>query len=249
VTLGVRVTIPVSWPATLGTTAGTGDLVLTSVYRLEVGASGSVTGENSPCGARLPAFTFSALIGGGNCRIEIPDGVWDLPDFPSFEAAGTLAGWQPGSAFETVPIAELTGLTMAEPDGAWPTSYTAIQATDADDDGNPGLTAIPATGAGFAAPPASIIGPNIDQVHIVTRNSTALSGTFTSCTELQGSATLGFFDNHAVGCRTIDGAVCNAIQTDFVDSNRTIYETSPGSFTARILPDDASCDDARAALP
>jgi hypothetical protein len=250
VTLGVLATVPVSWPATLGTTGGTGDFQLLNVYRMTIDAAGAVSAQISPCGSTLPPFTFSGLIGGGNCLIEIPDSVWDTAGFPSFPTSGTLAGWEPGStiAIPSTGVA-LVGLDMADPNAAWPASYTGIQDTDPDADGNPGITSIPAAGDGFAAPPASIIGPRVDRVYVVNRTSVDLSGAFTSCTELEGSATLGFFDNHVVGCRTVDGDECNATQTDFVDVNRTIYEAAPGTFTARILADDATCADARAAFP
>jgi hypothetical protein len=250
VTLAVLATIPVSWPATLGTTGGTGDFELLNVYRMTVDAAGTATAQISPCGSTLPPFTFSGLIGGGNCLIEIPDSVWDTPEFPSFPTAGTIGGWEPGSALDVPSTGvALVGLDMSDPNAAWPESYTGIQSTDPDADGNSGITSIPASGQGFASPPASIIGPRVDRVYVVNRTSVDLSGTFTSCNELQGDATLGFFDNHVVGCRTVDGANCNATQTDFVDVNRTIYEASPGTFTARVLPEGATCADARAAFP
>jgi hypothetical protein len=44
----------------------------------------------------------------------------------------------------------------------------------------------------------------------------------------------------------VDGATCNAAQTDFVDVNRTIYVAAPGTFKASILPEGATCSDARA---
>jgi hypothetical protein len=250
VTLAVLATVPVSWPATLGTTGGTGNFELLNVYRMTVDAAGAVTAQISPCGSTLPPFTFSGLIGGGNCLIEIPETVWDTAGFPSFPTTGTIAGWEPGSALEMPSTGvALVGLDMSDPNAAWPESYTGIQDTDPDADGNPGITSIPAAGQGFASPPASLIGPRVDRVYVVNRTSVDLSGTFTSCSELQGDATLGFFDNHVVGCRTVDGADCNATQTDFVDVNRTIYEASPGTFTARVLSDDATCAEARAAFP
>ena len=98
----------------------------------------------------------------------------------------------------------------------------------------------------ITAPPVSIVGPGADQVHLVTRTAYTLEGAFTSCTDLSGAATLTFFDNHVVGCRTVEGDICSAAQADFVDANRTIYESTPGTFTARILDEGATCEDARA---
>ena len=248
VTIGVRMTFPVSWPATLGTTAGSGDFELLNVYRLAVNGN-AVTGTVSPCGSALPPLTFSGLIGGGNSLIEIPDSVWETPGFPTFDSTGTLGGWTAGSTVEIPASGALVGLTMTDPTAPWPSSSADVDAVDPDADGNPGITAIPATGNGLTSPPVSIIGPRVDQVDIVSRTAGGLTGAFTSCTELAGTAALEFFDNHVVGCRTVNGAACNASQTDFVDSNRTIYEASPGTFKASILAEGATCADARAAVP
>jgi hypothetical protein len=246
VTLGVNMTIPVSWPATLGTTAGTGDFHLVNVYRLTANGN-ELTGTVSPCGSELPPLTFSGLIGGGNSLIEIPPSVWETPGFPSFNSEASITGWETGNTLEVPSVGvALVGLTMSDATAAWPQSYTGIDAVDPDADGNAGITAIPATGQGFTSPPVSIIGPRTDQVHIVSRTGVELSGVFTSCTEMEGEATLSFFDNHVVGCRTVDGDICNATQTDFVDVNRTIYTAEAGTFTARILPEGATCSDARA---
>lgn len=239
-------TIPVSWPATLGTTAGTGDFELLNLYRFTANGS-TLTGTISPCGSALPPLTFSGLIGGGSSVIEIPESVWDTPGFPQFDTSWTIAGWEPGSAInDPAASVALVGLTMADPTGPWPASYTGITTVDSDADDKPGITSIPATGNGLTSPPVSIIGPRVDEVGIVSRTSAALAGAFTSCSELEGTATLAFFDNHVVGCRTVDGAACNATQTDFVDVNRTIFVAAPGTFKASILPEGATCSDARA---
>jgi hypothetical protein len=244
--LGAHITVGVSWPGTLGTAAGSGDFNLWNLYRVSVDGD-TLTTSISPCGSELPPLTFSALVGGGRSLIEIPTSVWDLPDFPRFPGSGSVGGFEPGSAFSTQPAVSLVGLTMADPSAGWPDSYTDVEATDPDADGNPGVTAIPASGDGFTSPPVSIIGPRADQVNFVSRTATLLDGTFSSCTELSGDATLALFDNHVVGCRTEDGDACNDAQTDFVDSNRTVYEVQEGGrFTARILADGATCADVRA---
>jgi hypothetical protein len=243
---GAHITVGVSWPGTLGTAAGSGEFNLWNLYRVSVDGD-TVTTSISPCGSELPPLTFSALVGGGQSLIEIPTTVWDLPDFPRFPGTGSIGGFEPGSAFSTQPAVSLVGLTMTDPAGQWPDSYTEVEATDPDVDGSPGITAIPASGDGFTSPPVSIIGPRADQVNVVSRTATQLNGTFSSCTELSGDATLALFDNHVVGCRTEDGNACNDAQTDFVDSNRTVYEVQEGgSFTARILDEAATCADVRA---
>jgi hypothetical protein len=243
--LGAHITVGVSWPATLGTAAGSGEFNLWNLYRVSVDGD-TVTTSISPCGSELPPLTFSALVGGGQSLIEIPTSVWDIPDFPRFAGTGSIAGFEPGSAFSTTPAVSLVGLTMAEPSAEWPDSFADVTTTDPDADGSPGITAIPASGDGFTSPPVSIIGPRVDQVNIVSRTATQLDGTFSSCTELSGAATLALFDNHVVGCRTVDGDACNDAQTDFVDSNRTVYEVEEGgTFSARILDEAATCADVR----
>jgi len=243
--LGAHITVGVSWPGTLGTAAGSGEFNLWNLYRVTVDGN-AITTSISPCGSELPPLTFSALVGGGQSLIEIPTSVWDITDFPRFAGTGSIAGFEPGSAFGTQPAVSLVGLTMGDPSAAWPNSYTDVTTTDPDADGNPGITAIPASGDGFTSPPVSIIGPRVDQVNIVSRTATQLSGTFSSCTELSGSATLELFDNHVVGCRTVEGDACSDTQTDFVDSNRTVYEVEEGgTFTARILDEAATCADVR----
>ena len=243
--LGAHITVGLRWPGTLGTTAGDGEFNLWNLYRVTVDGD-TVTTSISPCGSELPPLTFSALVGGGQSLIEIPTSVWDITDFPRFAGTGSIAGFEPGSAFGTQPAVSLVGLTMADPSAEWPSSYTDVTTTDPDADGNPGITAIPASGDGFTSPPVSIIGPRVDQVNIVSRTATQLSGTFSSCTELSGSATLELFDNHVVGCRTVEGDACSDTQTDFVDSNRTVYEVEEGgTFTARILDEAATCADVR----
>ena len=243
--LGAHITVGVSWPGTLGTSAGSGEFNLWNLYRVVVDVD-TVTTSISPCGSELPPLTFSALVGGGQSLIEIPTSVWDIPDFPRFAGTANIGGFEPGSTFSTTPAVSLVGLSMADPAAQWPDSYTDVTTTDPDADGSPGITAIPASGDGFTSPPVSIIGPRVDQVNIVSRTATQLDGTFSSCTELSGAATLALFDNHVVGCRTVDGDACNDAQTDFVDSNRTVYEVEEGgTFTARILDEGATCADVR----
>jgi len=244
-TLGVHMTIPVSWPATLGTAAGSGNFELWNLHHFTLSGA-TLTGTLSPCGSELPPLTFSALIGGGKTILEFPDSVWDSPALPDFESDGSLDAWAPGGTMKLLPSVSLAGLTMQDPNAAWPSSYTGITPVDADQDGHPGITAIPATGPGLTSPPVSIVGPRVDQVHLVTRVAGALEGTFSSCTEQSGKATLDLFDNHVVGCRTVDGEICATGQTDFVDSNRTIYAAMPGTFNAKVLEDGATCEDVRA---
>jgi hypothetical protein len=245
VVLAVHVTIPVTWPGTLGATAGNGDFNLWNLYRLSADGA-TLSGTVSPCGSTLPPLTLSFLVGGGNTLIEFPDEMWDSPSFPDFDSSMSVGGWEPGSTASLPANPTLVGLTLADPSGTWPETGADVETIDPEGDGNPGITGIPATGSGFTPPPVSIVGPGADRVHLVTRTAFSLEGTFTSCTDLSGAAQLTLFDNHVVGCRTVEGDTCTPAQADFLDANRTIYETMPGSFTAKILDEDATCEDARA---
>lgn len=247
-TLAVHVVIPVTWPGTLGTQAGSGDFHLWN--RMTFAPDGTtLTGRTSPCGSTLPPLELTALVGGGMSLLEISTAIWDSPSFPDFPSSGTLSGWEPGSLLTTNPTTILVGSMLDDPNGAWPDSYTGLTAVDDDEDGNPGITSVPRTGGGYNPPPVSIVGPRASQIYVTSRTATALDGELSSCTELSGTATLELFDNHVVGCETDAGAPCSAGQTDFVDDNRTRYTTMPGTFTGAILDADATCEDVRAALP
>jgi hypothetical protein len=245
ITLAIHLSVPVTWPGTLGTTAGSGVFNIWSLYTLTAEGN-TLTGSISPCGSTLPPLTLSFLVGGGNTLIEFDDAMWDTPSFPEFDSSMSISGWDPGSTLSLPSNPTLVGLTLEDATGEWPDTGEDVEALDPDGDGNPGITGVPATGDGFTAPPVSIAGPGADQVHLVTRTAYVLEGTFTSCTELSGAATLTFFDNHVVGCRTVAGDTCTAGQAAFVDANRTIYESMPGTFTAKILDEGATCADARA---
>jgi hypothetical protein len=124
-----------------------------------------------------------------------------------------------------------------------------VNAVDVDQDGNPGISATPKTGPGFVQTPVSLpllgVGARADKLYLASRTGVALSGTLTSCTEQAGDAAVIFFDSHVVGCHVSGGAACTADQINFVDSNRTAYTKMTGPFTSRILPDGATCADAR----
>ena len=52
-----------------------------------------------------------------------------------------------------------------------------------------------------------------------------------------------------MGCHIEGGSACNADQTDFVDQNRMRYMVTSATYEAKVVADDASCADVRAALP
>jgi hypothetical protein len=250
-TLGVHVVMNVTWPDTLATSQGTGKVHIWNRSIFDVNGT-ELSGDTSPCGSVLPPLTLSALAGGGMALIEIPDATWDLPNMPDVSGGATLEGWTVGSRFSNPAATALVGVMMDDAGGAWPANGTMVMTVDHDDDTKPGITGIPKSDGGFVLPPTSIlgqVGAVADQVYLVTRTSIAMDGAMTSCTEQAGTVDVPFFDNHVVGCHIKDGDECDETQASFIDTNRTIFEVVDATYTAKILADDASCADVRAALP
>jgi hypothetical protein len=248
-TLAIHIVVNVSWEGSLGTDPGMGAFHLWNLAKMTVNGT-TLTGLTQPCGNTLPPLTLRPLVGGGMALVEVPNAVWDLPTAPKFPTAGTLGGWTTGSALMTTPTIALVGLTMPDPEGPWPASYSMLTPIDVEGDGNPGITGIPRAATGFVQTPVSTpiagLGPRADRLFLASRTGVGLNGTMTSCTEQSGTVTVRFFDNHVVGCHVSGGSDCTPAQTNFVDSNRTRYTVMGGTFTSRFLADGATCADVRA---
>jgi hypothetical protein len=255
-TLAVHIIMDATWPAGTATSAGKGPIHLWNLSRLNA-ANGTLSGnETRSCGTVLPEFGLNGagqLVTGGNkVHVEIPHPLWDAPTIPRLESRGRLAGWDPGSAFNIDGTVALIGMTSADPLGPWPDSYSQIMAVDADNDGNPGFTAVPKSGSGYVQPPTGLgflgSAPTAERLYLASRTVVSLEGKLSSCTDVSGVAKVMFFDSHVVGCR-VRGVNCTPQQTDFVDSSRTVYKVMSATFRAKKIPDGSSCEDARAALP
>jgi hypothetical protein len=256
-TLAVHIIMDASWPGTTAASAGMDKIHLWNLTKLNVNGNEVSGNETRSCGTVLPPFSLNGagqlVTGGRQVHVEIPFAVWEAPSIPRLRSQGRLAGWNPGSAFNIEGTVALIGLDMADPMAAWPMSYTGIMAVDADGDGKPGFTAVPKAGNGFVQPPTGLglfgSAPSADQVYIASRTVVSLEGMLTSCTEVAGTARVPFFDSHVVGCHVKGGAECTPNQIDFVDGSRTIYKIGSATFTAKQIPDNATCADVRAALP
>jgi hypothetical protein len=237
----------VTWPSGLATMGGSGPVhIWTKVTFAAAGSGLNATAQ--ACGSNLPPTMLSALAGGGNVQIEIPNAAWDSPSMPKFMFPATQTGWDPGSKI-TYSSNALVGFTT-DPGATWPAANTGIMArTDADGDGSPALTALPKIGGGFVAPPTSILQlTRVDKVYIVTRNSTSVTITRTACDQVSTVSTYAHFDNHVVGCHVMGGGECTATEANFVDTNRTIYEVTTATVQSKVVPDSVSCADIRAML-
>jgi hypothetical protein len=102
----------------------------------------------------------------------------------------------------------------------------------------------PPTGLGFLGS-----APSADKLYLSSRTVVSLDGKLTSCADVAGTAKIAFFDSHVVGCHVKNGGDCTPSQIDFVDQSRTLYKITGATFTAKKIADDATCADARAALP
>jgi hypothetical protein len=247
-TLAIHVVVDVTWPETLGAKGGSGKLNAWNLARLKVDGT-SISGMTQPCGSDLPELTLSPLVGGGKFDIEVPDAIWDAPSAPHAATVGMLGGFEPGSILSTEVTSLLVGLTMPDPEGPWPASHGEVTALDSDADDKPGFTALPKSGNGYVQPPVAAdlggSGAKADALYMVSRTAMGLSGTLSSCTEQSGTVSVKFFDNHIVGCHVAGGDECSAEQVDFLDANRNQLSATEGTFTSKLVPDTATCADAR----
>ncbi|MBN1652305.1 MAG: hypothetical protein JXA30_00865 [Deltaproteobacteria bacterium] len=263
VTNGVHIIVDISWPETLGTLGGEGQLhiwVKSTLTPGEIQADGSytVTGESLACGTLLPEIYKSDLIGGGQMFIDVPWEAFDSPAMTTTATSGTISGAKIGAAMNMNPAVTQVGVELADPlNDPWPaTGNEMLQlVVDAEGDGKPGITGVPRAEAPFSLPPTDIVGALAgtglaDRLYLVTRSVVKLTGTRDSCTTASGTAEVTAFDNHVIGCRIRDtGADCDVNQANFVDLNRTVYELHEGSYQQVTVAETATCAEVRAALP
>ncbi len=267
--LAVHVSFPVTWPATTAAGASSGTQTAHIRWLSKYSVDGTkLNGTQQTCSLSLPDVQLNAIgviaAGGSKIQIEIPTSVWAVSSMPKFSGEATMSGWDPGGSFSFSPGLGLVGLALpSSVDAAtmkWPSSSWNFPAgttfSDGDGDSKPGITATPLNGNGYVYPPVQVglggLAPAADKVYIVSRNRIGLSGKWTSCNELSGTATVALFDNHVVGCHVRGGSECTTdavnTQADFLDQNRTVYTPGTASFTAKKLPNDATCSDVLAAL-
>jgi hypothetical protein len=250
-TMAMHMIINVTWPATLGASGGSGKFHIWSMDKLALSGN-TLTGKSIPCGNTVPEITLASIVGGGKVEIEVPMSFWDVKPALEFPLSGTTPGWAPGGSITQTGNPALVGVTMSDPNATWPSSYTSVTAADVDKDNRPGLLGIPKSTSGYVNPPVSIVGalgPRADKVDLGSRTTIDIQGSFTSCTEHSGKATAKHLDNHVVGCHLAGADECSAAQVKFLDDNRTVYTISGGTYLAKMVSDNATCADVRAALP
>jgi hypothetical protein len=266
--VGANVSISVTWPSSTASNSGTGTVHVWLFSKMTANGN-NFSGTSQTCGIKLPDVQLNGLgslaAGGSKVQIQIPAEVWSAPTMPTYSSTGSQTGWGPPSTFTIDPTLALIGLKL--PSGTDPTSYAWPSSSwsfpsgttfpDDDGDGNLGITASPLSGNGYVYPPTAIglggSAPSADKAYIATRTRMSLSGRWTSCTDLAGTATVSNFDNHVVGCHIHGGSQCTTgsanTQADFIDQNRTIYAPGSATFVAKALSASATCADVLSALP
>jgi hypothetical protein len=254
-TEAVHYTLDVTWPSTTAGEKGSGKINIWSRVTFTADGNALAVGLHA-CGSVLPEtkLTVAGKIatGGEKVLIEVPGAVWDAPSIPITMAEGTQSGSDVGSDVE-LSYVSLLGATLASPTAAWPEAGADMTAVDLEGDGSKGYTAAPRNGDGYVLPPTAVglagSAPSADKVYLVSRQAMTLKGKRTACDAHSGTANVTAFDNHVVGCHIEGGAECSANQADFVDQNRMRYVVSSAVYEAKVVAEDASCADVRAALP
>jgi hypothetical protein len=268
-TWATKVTINVNWtPQGLtGVILAPGSGVIQQWIRSTRTVSGTATTDTAiVCGVALPDFSGTSFVGGETYGVRFPDSLFDNGYLPSFAILGTLADNSPTSTFTTKASAVLLGLTLANPTTAtWPSTIST--AVDTDKDGNPGITVNAATGAipgrdsgTYSEFPVDVLSDRGNQLFIVIRQVTQLSGAATDCDHLSGTTTIpkipntssGKFaiDSHVIGCNLAAGGNCASSQTTFVDDTQPVFSPSGSATFASVrVKSGSTCGDVRTTFP
>jgi hypothetical protein len=297
--VGIKVSLDVNWPATPGTLGcasadgcdGKVSLWLLSKFNI---SGHETTGTTTTCGNQMPASPLTQIGsegegvpgGGAKVTIQFPASMWDAvamnPAKGPTPASGEIGGWNIGSSFKVAPTVAFFGIkpssSFASASTVWPGSESALTAddlSDDDNDGHPGITAVPASTDGNVLPATGIatappLSPQADKLYIALRTVLSFYGKATSCSEIDGSAKASVFNDHVVGCHLASGSECTAAEWDFIDQLSTVYVGSgvtippstpaasapseiTGTFVAKTLAYDngasVDCAAVRAALP
>jgi hypothetical protein len=231
------------------------------VKSTRVRSGDAATDTSVVCGIALPDFQGTAIAGGETYGVRFPDSMFDSGDLPPDVAHATLVGSTAGASYTTTATAALLGLTLADATTApWPSTITTE--VDADDDGNPGVTADVAQGTFYSDIPLDIRkSKRADRLYLAIRQVTELTATFTDCDHASGTVTIPqipntpsgkyAIDSHVIGCGWAGSTTnCTSAQANFVDSTQPVFTPSGYTqFTSVRIPTGGTCADVRAALP
>jgi hypothetical protein len=272
-TWATKITINVNWvpQGLMGVILAPGSGKIQQWIKSVRTVNGTATTDTaSVCGIVLPDFSGTSFVGGETYGVRFPPSLFDNSYLPTFAIFGTLGGNSPTATFATKATASLIGLTLANPATApWPTPV--MTAVDADMDNNPGVTVNAATGpipgragtdGGTYSPfPVDVFSDRANQLFVVIRQVTQLSGAATDCNHVAGTTTIPqitdasgtpkyAIDSHVIGCNLIAGGQCSSSQISFIDGTQPVFSPSGNaSFTSVRMKSGTTCSDVRSMLP
>jgi hypothetical protein len=267
-TWATKITIPVNWvpQGLMSVILAPGSGVIDQWIMSTRTVAGKTTTDTAVvCGIQLPDFSGTGFVGGETYGVRFPNSLFDKAFIPPFAIAGTLSDTGPNAVYQTEATAALIGLKL--PSAAttpWPATIST--AVDTDDDMHPGVTAtaaigpIPGGDGGTYQPIPVDLSNRANQIYVVIRQVTALSGGASDCDHISGTVTIPkistgstpkyAIDSHIIGCGLVaNGGDCSASQASFVDGTQPVFSPTAGaSFTSVRMP-NATCPSVRQSLP
>jgi hypothetical protein len=263
-----KLTIPVNWvpQGIMGVILQPGSGTINQwILGSRVQSGTTLTDTTYVCGVDLPDFAGTVVAGAEAYGINFPDSLFDSNYLSSFTINGTLSAATTNAKYSPAAAAALLGIDLASPATApWPSAIDALaESVDTDHDGNPGVTAFAATGAGYSFIPTDIYKTNrATAVFVVIRQVTQVSGTVVDCNHISGSVTIPqltdsngdskyAIDSHVIGCDLEgDAGTCNDLQWSFLDGTQPVFSpTGSSTFASVRMPASTTCSQVRAMLP
>jgi cysteine-rich repeat protein len=261
-TWGVKIVTNVNWALRYDITQpGSGEIV--SWGKIDRTMSGTtVTDRTTACGLTIPDFSADLPWGFETYGLSFPNAIFDNNTLPRVTVRGTLSSLRQGAAFTAPSMATLLGMDNVPNPETWPwpeecddtclsTQFESFLA-DHDQDGKPGITALPKTGAGYELPPTGSLAPppRVDAVYLAVRQVAALSGTLVNCGEIIGLAGVTAQDSRILSCRNqADGTDCESPARNILDFTKPLHRPTTATFQMKKLSSTANCAIVRSTLP
>jgi hypothetical protein len=214
------------------------------------------------CDAQTPDFvSTTAGIGTATPQsygVTFETAMWDAADMPRWPTTVSLACETTGCAIKFARVAALLGLTLADPNQAWPEKANdpAFLWKDHDEDGELGLT-VPTLGPTaqtdkglpYSHPPVGLLFSDVaTKLALGMRVMAAFEGVLKDCDHLSGAVPMTHVDARVRACTKAASGACSSEEAEFIDGNLPIWTVTNGTFSGVRLADDADCKAARAAV-
>ncbi len=255
-TWAIKITVPVSWPATFVLAAGTGEITnYLKSTRTQDGLN--VTDSAQVCGIVTPDYAAAPLFGSEKYGIRFADKTFEA--LPKVAVTSTLSSKEEGATYSSGVGVVLLGSSLPDPAAdRWPTNPAAMTQIDMDNDTMPGITVDSASGEGFSHPPVNAFRTaRADRIYSTLRQVMESStGIVKSCNRVEGSGKIAVIggkpaiDSHVLGCRREDGADCTAAEWKLLDGAAPVYAPTGDAKIVMVKLDparaNATCADIRA---